>query len=93
MCPLCSGLLAEEEQRLYQLRVEKETAAREELARERSLLEQEAKRTQVSLWLVPALARLDDLPDPALRGVRQIWGVLKSLVLSMCGPARSHAQT
>ncbi|PNW77995.1 hypothetical protein CHLRE_10g460050v5 [Chlamydomonas reinhardtii] len=40
------GLLAEEEQRLYQLRVEKETAAREELARERSLLEQEAKRTQ-----------------------------------------------
>ncbi|KAG2449392.1 hypothetical protein HYH02_005542 [Chlamydomonas schloesseri] len=40
------GLLAEEEQRLYQLRVEKEAAVREELARERELLEQEAKRTQ-----------------------------------------------
>ncbi|GIL89931.1 hypothetical protein Vretimale_17933 [Volvox reticuliferus] len=40
------GLLAEEEEKLYKLRVEKETVAREQLLAERQKLEEEVKQTQ-----------------------------------------------
>lgn len=42
-----SGLLAAEEEKLYKLRVEKETVAREQLLAERQKFEEEAKQTQV----------------------------------------------
>jgi hypothetical protein len=45
--PPASGLLAEEEERLYKLRVEKEAVAREQLFAERQKLEEEVKQTQV----------------------------------------------
>ncbi|EFJ51373.1 hypothetical protein VOLCADRAFT_87597 [Volvox carteri f. nagariensis] len=40
------GLLAEEEEKLYKLRIEKETVAREQLLAERQKLEEEVKQTQ-----------------------------------------------
>ena len=43
----CSGPLVEEEERLYKLRLEKETEARERLLAEREIFEQEAKASQV----------------------------------------------
>jgi hypothetical protein len=43
------GILAEEEQLLYNLRLEKEGEARREIAAEREKLEQEARNSQVSV--------------------------------------------